>query len=216
MKTLKYTLLADGSSDKTLLRIIQWSLDNLFPTLATERNFADFRHFINPPKTLQQKVEQAKLYYPSNIWFIHRDAEKNDVQWVDKRMEEIRKQIGEAEFEHTVCVIPVKMMETWLLISEEAIKRASGNRSYKQAIDLPQLKNLENEKNPKVLLHSLLKTCSGHMGRKLASFNANYAVHLVAEYISDYTPLRQLPAFNAFETELKNKVNYFLTSTTWN
>lgn len=216
MKTLKYTLIADGSSDITLMRIIKWSLNDLYPKLATEYNFADFRHFHKPPKSLKQKVDSVNVYYPCDILFIHRDAEKNDCQLIDKRIEEIKNEIGNSEFERTVCVIPVKMMETWLLINEEAIKQASGNRNYNQPLNLPALRVLEKEKNPKAILHDLLKTASGLKGRRLSAFNPNYAVHLVAEYIEDYKPLRKLQAFNAFEMDLIHKVSIFLTKNEWN
>jgi hypothetical protein len=210
MRTLRYTLIADGSSDKVLLRIIKWSLDNIYPKMATEQNFADFRSFPNPPKTVEQKVKQAKDYFPYDILFIHRDAEKNDNAMVDRRIEEIKREIGIEEFERTVCIIPVRMMEAWLLINEDAIMKAAGNRSYNQPMNLPAPKALDREKKPKEVLHTLLRNASGLKGRRLSTFNSNYAVHLVAEYIDDYSPLRQLQAFNAFELELKQKIDKYL------
>lgn len=211
MKTLRYTLIADGSSDKVLLRIIKWSLDSYYPKMATEQNFADFRQFPNPPKTVGQKVKQAKDYFPYDILFIHRDAEKNDNAMVDKRIEEIKREIGIEEFERTVCIIPVRMMEAWLLINEDAIKKAAGNRSYNQPINLPAPKVLDKEKNPKEILHTLLRNASGLKGRRLSTFNPHSAVHLVAEFIDDYSPLRQTKAFNAFESELKQKIDNLLS-----
>jgi len=211
MSTLKYTLIADGTSDRTLLRIISWCLNDLYPKLATEKNFADFRQLPTPPKTILQKVKQTQRYYPYDILFIHRDAESSNNNMVDKRIGQIKSEIGEAEFESTVCIVPVRMMETWLLISDEAIKRAAGNRSFNQPMGLPAVKALYKVKNPKILLHTLLQTASGLKGRRLSAFNPNYAVHLVAEYIEDYSPLRQLEAFNAFELDLKQKVGNYLS-----
>jgi hypothetical protein len=210
MSRFRYTLIADGSSDKTLLRVIKWTLDNLYPQLATEQNFADFRQLPVPPKTLPDKVKAAKAYYPYDILFIHRDAEKNDNRMVDTRMQQIREEIGEDEFERTVCVVPVRMMEAWFLISAEAIKQAAGNRTYNQPLSLPAPKNIDKEKNPKELLYQLLETASGLKGRRLATFGANARVHLVAEYIEDFSPLRQVQAFTKFEKELKEKVDKYL------
>lgn len=210
MNRLRYTLIADGSSDKTLLRVIKWALDNMYPHLASEHHFADFRQLPSPPRTLAEKVGAAKQYYPYDILFIHRDAEKNDNKMVNIRMMEICKQIGEAEFERTVCVVPVKMMEAWFLISAEAIKQAAGNRAFNQALPLPAAKNIDKEKNPKTLLYQLLETASGLKGRRLATFNPNARVHLVAEYIEDFSPLRQVQAFLKFEEELKAKVDRHL------
>ena len=124
MKVLKFTLIADGSSDKTLLRIIKWSLDNLYPKLPNEGYYADFRTLPDPPKGLENKVAKAIIYYPFNILFIHRDAETISPKIINKRIEEIRAKLQEKDFERTICIVPIKMMETWLLFDLEAIKKA--------------------------------------------------------------------------------------------
>jgi len=36
------------------------------------------------------------------------------------------------------------MMEVWLLINKDAIKKAASNRNYSGEINLPAVKNLEN------------------------------------------------------------------------
>lgn len=211
MKELKYTLIADGSSDAVLLKIIKWSLDSLFPQLACEGSFADFRLIPNPPKGLREKVMKARLYYPYNILFIHRDAESTiNSRIIDQRRQEIIDQLEEADRRKTICVVPIKMMEAWLLINEEAIKKAAGNRNYNGNIDLPLLKNLERENQPKERLHNLLKNASGVKNRRLKNFNVDQRIHLVADYIEDYSPLRSLIAFQAFEDELKKVVDKYL------
>lgn len=207
---LKYTLIADGSSDKTLLKIIKWSLDNLYPTLPNEGSFADFRFLPNPPKGLMGKVKSALILYPYDIVFIHRDAETTNSKIIEQRYNEIRVEIGEVEFDKTICVVPIKMMEVWLLIDKVAIKKASGNGNFSGEIILPTIKNLENQNQPKMLLHNLLADASGLKGRNLKKFNPDRAVHLVAEYIEDFSPLRQLVAFQAFENELRRVVDNYL------
>jgi hypothetical protein len=207
MKELKYTLLADGSSDKTLLKIIKWSLDNLFPQLANQGTFADFRILTNPPKKMVDKVSAARYFYPFDVLFIHRDAETTNVKIIEQRLNEIKKEIGEDEFQKTVCIVPIKMMEAWLLIDIEAIKKAAGNRNYPGQINLPPINNLEKENQPKNILHDLLKEASGLKSRNLKKFNPDKAVHLVAENIEDFSPLRNLNAFQAFERNLIEVVN---------
>jgi hypothetical protein len=210
MKNLAFTLIADGSSDKILLRIIKWSLDDLYADLPNEGAYADFRGIKNPPKNLKEKARLARMNYPFDILFVHRDAEKTDIKMVEQRAAEIKKELEPELLGQTVCVIPVKMMETWLLIEAEAIKRAAGNRNYKGEINLPALNRLENESQPKTLLHQLLKDVSGLKGRNMKKFNPEAAVHLIAEYIEDFSPLRTLEAFVAFETELKIAVDNYL------
>jgi hypothetical protein len=102
------------------------------------------------------------------------------------------------------------MMETWLLIEPEAIKKAAGNRNYTGNINLPPIRNLEGENQPKLLLYSLLEEASGKKGRNLKKFNVGKAVHLVAENIEDFGRLRDLNAFQAFEEELKKVVDKFI------
>jgi hypothetical protein len=210
MKELKYTLIADGSSDKTLLRIIKWSLDDLYPKLPNDGNFADFRKMPDPPKRLGDKVRIAKLYYPFNILFVHRDAETTNTRMIIQRSQEINDELLEVDIDKTICVIPIKMMETWLLIDEDAIKKAAGNRNYRGSINLPSLRTLERESQPKELLHSILREASGKKSRDLKKFNIDKTVHLVAENIEDFSPLRNLVAFQAFEDELKQVVDKYL------
>jgi hypothetical protein len=145
-------------------------------------------------------IQLAQHYYPFDVLFVHRDAEATDVQMVAKREEEIRGKVTPEILETLVVVVPVKMMETWLLIESTAIKKAAGNRNYPGSLDLPRIQRLEREQNPKQLLHQLLTEVSGRRGRKL---NVHEAVHAVAEYIEDYSPLRHLEAFQLFETRVK-------------
>jgi hypothetical protein len=202
MKELKYTLIADGSSDKTLIRIIKWLLDDLYPKMPAEGMLADFRGLPNPPKTLNDKLKTAKRYFPADIVFIHRDAESVNPKSINQRLTEIQREIGEREFEKSVCIIPIKMMETWLLIDPDAIKKAAGNRNYSGNINLPPLKRLEKENQPKKLLHELLLDASGLKGRNLRKFNVDRAVHLVSDNIQSYNVLRELEAFSVFEKNL--------------
>lgn len=61
--------------------------------------------------------------------------------------------------------------------------------------------------NPKDVLYDLLRTASSLSGRRLKKFSASKEARRVAEFIDDFTPLRRLPAFNAFEAEVKAVIN---------
>ncbi|HRK28917.1 MAG TPA: hypothetical protein PK239_16710 [Chitinophagales bacterium] len=210
--TLTYTLITDGSSDSALRHIIGWLLDDLYPQLPHEGVFADFRNIKNPPPTgnVAARVRAAHAYYPCHILFYHRDAEQKSDNIIELRKTEILSTLNHTE--SIVCIVPIVMMEAWLLIDEAAIKKAAGNRNNKSNLNLPNLRNIENHPNPKTTLHELLKTASGLRGRNLKKFNADPAVHLVAEYISDFSPLRALKAFQVFEQDLRNAVAQFLKS----
>jgi len=212
MESIRFTLIADGSSDKALMNIIKWVLDDLFPTTPNKGTYGDFRMLQKPPKKdeVHKQIQFAQHYYPFDILFYHRDAESNNTTIIEERITEIKGQL-DAEFnQKIVCIVPVKMMESWLLIDEMAIKKAAGNKNYKNQINLPPINKLETIKEPKEILHNLLKQVSGLKSRRLKNFNVHQAVHLVTEYTTDYTLLRQLSAFNKFEEDLKDVVNFLL------
>ncbi|MFN8345323.1 MAG: hypothetical protein U0X91_09975 [Spirosomataceae bacterium] len=211
MKELRYTLISDGSSDKVLLNVIQWLLDDLFPQLPFLGTYGDLRILPHPPgaSDVRNRIERAQEYYPFDILFYHRDAESVDEKIISQRIQEIHQEITEERKKVIVCVVPIKMMETWLLIDREAIKKAAGNRNYNVPIELPSLQKLEKVQDPKALLHEILKQVSGRKSRNLKSFNVHAAVHLVGEYIEDYSPLRNLKAFKQLETDVKIAVNHF-------
>lgn len=210
MKTIRYTLIADGSSDKILMQIINWILNDLYPQFPNEGVFADFGSLPIIPKTIKEKVAESQEYYPFDVLFYHRDAEDIDINILQTRTNEIKRELSSDILEKTICVVPIKMMETWLLIDEMAIKKAAGNRNYKEKIILPSIKQLEKEKEPKMFLHNLLRDVSNLKGRNLKKFNVHQAVHWVAENIEDFSVLRELEAFKAFEKEVKTVMNAIL------
>jgi hypothetical protein len=69
---------------------------------------------------------------------------------------------------------------------------------------MPRLAHLESLPDPKGTLLRLLTTASELTGRRLDQFRteARSRVHQLAEFISDYGPLRNLSAFQSLEEEL--------------
>lgn len=212
MDLLRYTLIGDGSSDKALLPVINWLLNDLYPNLPIVDSFAEFGHLPKPPakKDIAEQIECAAKYYPFDILFYHRDAEENTDRIIDKRKEEILGAAANAHSSHSiVCVVPVVMTETWLLIDENAIKKAAGNRNFSGELRLPPVQILEQKTNTKSTLYDLLKVAKNTNKRSLQKFKPDYAVHLVAEFISDFSPLRQLRSFRALEQDLKAAIEMF-------
>jgi hypothetical protein len=215
MKDLKYTLITDGSSDSTLLVIIRWLFNDLYPKLSANGRVCDFGQLPTPPPNgnVTKRIEVAKKLSPFDICFYHRDAESIDVENIlPQRKSEIKDALPDDLKNVVVCVIPIKMMESWLLIDKEAIKKAAGNRNYKGNLDLPKLNNLESHKTPKDTLHDLLKQAKNCTGRRLKAFNVNQAVHFVAGEIEDYSSLRELKAFQAFETDMKRVIDNYINN----
>jgi len=209
---LKFTLIGDGTSDKVLINIIKWLLDDLYPTIPIRIEFADFGKFKNPPSKAipNDQFAAAEKFYPFDFLIYHRDAEIIDLKVIDFRKKEVLSNLPEEKRKKVICIVPIKMMETWLLINQEAIKKASGNRNFKEIMNLPTINKLESFNNPKEELHNLLKKYSGLTGRRLSKFNVHLAVHFVAEYIEDFSILRNLKAFQIFESDLKQTVDIFI------
>lgn len=196
MKALRGTLLADGSSDNTLVYVISWVLAQR-EIIASIRP-ADLRLLRNPPRSLLARAQQALDLFPADVLFVHRDSEKLPF---DERRAEILDSLQELRTPR-VCVVPVRMTEAWFLFDARAIRQAAGNPNGQDALELPPIDRLEALPDPKRDLYELLRRASGAKGRRLRSFSPEKAVHRLAERIESYAPLRALPAFERFEAEV--------------
>ena len=219
MEVLRFTLIGDGSSDKVLMNIVYWLISDLYPTLPLDGSFADFRQFINPPKKgdVSGQIAFANENYPFDLLVYHRDAEKLHRNIIQQRKEEIFSQLADQNSDNNIiCVVPIVMMESWLLFDESAIKKAAGNRGYNKPLNLPALSIIENIPQTKTILYKILKEASGLKGRRLKKFNEGQAVHQIAENISDFSPLRILSSFQVFENDLKENIDQIIERKKWN
>lgn len=202
MNSIRYTLLADGPSDRCLVRIINWLLETIpaMTQVGVIAQVADFRWLRNPPAMLAEKMRCSVKLYPCDVLFVHRDAEREPRE---KRIAEINQAVEEARVQLHIPVIPVRMTEAWLLIDEQAIRRAADNPNGAVALELPPLTTLEQLPDPKAMLRGLLVAASEKTGRRLDQFrrDLNHRVQRVAQLIGDFVPLRALSAFRAFERE---------------
>lgn len=205
MKSLNITLVTEGTSDVALIPHINWLLRQNGIENPIEAVWADLRHLPRSLeiKGLSKKISLALELYPCDFLFIHRDSDNRSVA---ERETEILNAIEEIEGnkpDHFVCVVPVKETEAWLLFNENAIRRAAGNPNGNEILNLPKLKEIEYLTDPKQILSDRLKIASGRKGRRLTKFNVGHSVILVSEYIEDFSPLRNLPAFSQLEEKIK-------------
>ncbi|MBN1461089.1 MAG: hypothetical protein JXA57_16300 [Armatimonadetes bacterium] len=185
---LSYALLADGTSDRALLPIILWTLQEVWP----DGEFAAPVFFARQHRPIAERVNEICESYHPDVIFVHRDAEG---QSYEERVVEIPAQ------DRIVPVVPVRMTEAWLLIDEAALRKASGNPKGRIPLQLPQISRLEGIQ-AKSELHNLLKQASGYSGRRLKKFNVESAVHRLANLIDDFSLLSNLSAFRAFRERL--------------
>ena len=200
MTALRYTLLTDGSSDRVLLPILDWLLRQQATTVFNGE-WADLRRLVDPPHTLQDRIDMALEIYPCELLFVHRDAE-NAARQV--RVDEIRAALGSGP--PAVCVVPVRMQEAWLLFNESAIREAAGKPKSKVPLSLPALRKTEKTTDPKTVLRDALVTASGSHGRRRRHFPVVERIYRLAVIIEDFSPLRRLSAFQALEHELRQIV----------
>ena len=210
MTELNLTLLADGSSDAALIPILTWALRQRMPTSAMQAEIADLRRLPNPPRDLSGRIQEALHLYPCDVLFVHRDAENQDPEFryreIKEAIESLDPWIARPRY---VCVVPVRMQEAWLLIDPAAIRRAAGNPNGTAELELPAAGSIESIPNPKERLYDLLKAASELCGRRLKKFRPDRRVLLPAEYVSDFLPLRQLPAFRRLEADIMEIASSF-------
>jgi hypothetical protein len=208
MNALRFTLVADGPTDAVLLHPLKWLLISNGIVKPVEGVWADLRQLPIPPDSLANKIAKAIDLYPCDLLFIHRDAEREPRV---NRINEIQRAVKVASSDlftnrPYVCVIPVRMTESWLLFDEVPIRRASGNPEGRNHLDIPSLNRIEEISDPKVTLHNLLRQATELPARRLRNFSPEKASYRLAELIDDFSPLRRLPAFGALERDLRELI----------
>ena len=204
MHKLRYTLLSDGSANEALIPILTWLLQQHLPHVPIQGEWSDLRRLREPPprSRLHERIRLTLDLYPCDLLFVHRDAENVSP---DQRFSEVEGALQQArsliQVPTTVSVVPVRMLDAWLLFDLRAIRRAAGNPHGTQLVNLPPLRDLENLSDPKPLLHQILRDASGLHGRRLRSFNHSVALHRIPHYIEDFSPLRTLSALRRLEND---------------
>ena len=117
--------------------ILNWSVRRQGFAGPMSAQWADLRHLRNPPSELRRRIEASLELYPCDLLFVHRDAENRPI---DQRAAEIVTAAEGLQFP-IVRVIPVRMMEAWLLTDEGAIRSAAGNPNGTDPLNVPLTPN---------------------------------------------------------------------------
>jgi len=205
MNTLRYTLRGEGTSDKMLMPILAWVMDQHFPNAELYSQFADASSM--PPKSgrsLAASIRDVLNWYPCDVLFVHRDADHPQNE--EQRREEIHNAFNTALLSVTypIPIVPIRMSEAWMLIEEVAIRNAAGNPNGNVKLNLPAPAKIEAIPQPKEMLCELLTSACELSGRRLKAFQPLSCIPRVAHYIRDFTPLRKLPAFQRFERDVQS------------
>jgi hypothetical protein len=198
MKELTSTLLAEGSSDRVLIPLLDLLLSDLCDAPIAAIAMAN----ASIPKSLQlrERIGQAVTLFPSEILFVHRDV---DAQTTQQRVKEIEDTAKGYSTVKLVCVIPVRMTEAWLLTEEESIRRAVGNPRGTTELNLPSLGRLEALPDPKEELFRCMRLAVDLNSRRMRGFIPEQHRHKVGEQITDLSKLRKLPSFVHLENQLR-------------
>lgn len=193
------TLLTDGSSDRALLYPLQWLVEQN-SDVSFHFQWADLRGLPHPPTSLSERIRTAVEYFPADLLFVHRDAERESSE---RRRDEILEAVAGIALPPFVMVVPVRMQEAWFLFDEVAIREAAGNPRGRASLGIGDPRQAEALADPKSVLHEALITACGLEGRRRRLFRPEVAAHRLAELIEDYGPLRELPAFRWLEDDLR-------------
>lgn len=200
MSPERFTLTTDGASDRVLLYPVGWLLrQHLSKGILPQPQWADLRAVREKPKGLEERIRTALDLYPCDLLFVHRDAEREDPV---VRYREIQEAVAALHVPvPVVSVVPIRMTEAWFLFDEQAVRRAAGNPNGRTPLQIPA-QGPETISDPKRVLHDALRSASGLAGRRLKNFSTSGAVHRVAQYLDDFSPLRALTAFKKLEHDL--------------
>lgn len=171
---IKFLLIGEGTSDLRLVDHIE--------TIFIEEGFdeasgeAPDLSLFNPPvgRDISSKLNCLVKNFPEfDVIFIHRDA---DGGTLDARIQEIEHAISDLiPAEKIIPVIPVTMLETWLLADVESIKTIAGNRNFRGPIsNLPSPNKLESVRDTKDLLLEILCLISETQGSRLQKFKKRF------------------------------------------
>lgn len=197
MAVVTCTLVADGSSDRVLIPMLQWLLDIHCPS-PTRLNFA--QGIPTGARTLSDRMASALDLFPCDLLFVHRDAERDSL---DARQLEIeRAWATQTRSSSLITVIPVRMTEAWLLFDEVAIRAAAGNPNGRGPAGLPAASRIEQIPDPKEVLFDLLIRLSGLPAICLRKFDPGARRHRIADLMDSFAPLRELPSFARLEAQV--------------
>lgn len=200
--TFRVLYLSEGSSDEGL----RSHLEGIAAEAGVEINVSapDLRWLPCPvgrgvPDKLRATRELDDTY---DLAVLHRDSDKEDPR---TRRDEIADAITAEwpELRH-IPVVPVRMLEAWLLLDEQAIRLVSGNPNGRVPLNLPKPSTVERLADPKQQLKETLSTASGCRGRRLADLNKRFPHnrHRLLDLLDRDGPVSEVPSWRAFVVDL--------------
>jgi hypothetical protein len=155
-------------------------------------------------RAAQQVSDEGQVY---NLVVIHRDSDSNPPE---RRRGEIAEAVDEVSpgLAH-VPVIPVRMLEAWLLLDQAAIREVAGNPNGKAALNLPKPARAESVTDPKTLLKQAIATASEEKGRRLEKLQKRFPENRarLLQMLDREGPIQQLASWQAFTHDLRESLS---------
>ena len=197
----RFLLACEGNSDAALA----FHMQRLFESCGYPR--PDF-NVSTEGRLLVDKIRSGLGMAPRyKVLFIHRDA---DSAVADARYHEITEAVQRAGYGGSwVGIVPVRMMESWLLLDEAAIRNASGIPNGRTRLDLPSPAEAERIADPKSALRSAIiarAEVQGRRRRALTKRLPNMRDQLL-ETLPVGGPLEQLPSWTRFRDDTLAALN---------
>ena len=204
---LRFALIGEGSTDHALLPVIEWLLREHLSPADVVGIWANRRQLPAPrPRSLAERIVGAMSDFSCDLLFVHRDADRAGRS---ARVDEIVRAVSQARTvlvgsPPVIPIVPVRETEAWLLLDEVAIRSGARNPNGRVRLALPRASQIERLSDPKHTLRDLLHVASELRGRDRDRLLVDPID--VANSISDFAPLRQLPAFQAFEDDVRRVI----------
>lgn len=153
--------------------------------------------------SVQDKLRAARdLDGTYDLVLVHRDADRGPHQ---ARRDEI-KQAVDTEWPGIpfVAIVPVRMLEAWLLLDEACLRQVAENPSGRIRLDLPKGPAAERVADPKQRLKESLAAASEYTGRRLTQFQKRFPQHRrrMLELLDPEGPVSCLPSWQSFVNDL--------------
>lgn len=138
---------------------------------------------------------------------IHRDSDGHPP---DRRRDEIAAAVADVSpgLAH-VPVIPVRMLEAWLLLDDTAIRHVAGNPNGRVPLGLPKPARAESVADPKTLLRQAIATASEEKGRGLKTLQKRFFENRarLLQLLNREGPVQQLASWQSFRHDLQRALS---------
>lgn len=191
--TLRVLFLGEGTSDEGLVPHIERIAAEADVPVAVSSPALDW---LSPPvgHSVADKLRAVRRLSDSyDLAVLQRDADRGPDQ---DRRDEIASAVAAEwpELAH-MPVVPVRTLEAWLLLDEQAIRQVAGNPSGRMDLQLPRAATVERIPDPKQKLKDTSAVASGVKGRRLAEVQKRFPRnrHRLFELLDQQGPVSTVP-----------------------